>query len=63
MVPPRPSSVDLHTHSTRSDGVLQPTELIRDVAAAGVRVFSLTDHDTLAGYRDLIVGAGPYRRG
>ena len=53
VVPPAPSTVDLHTHSTRSDGVLSPAELIRDVAAAGVRIFSLTDHDTLAGYRDL----------
>jgi predicted metal-dependent phosphoesterase TrpH len=53
VVPPAPSTVDLHTHSTRSDGVLTPAELIRDIAAAGVRTFSLTDHDTLAGYRDL----------
>jgi predicted metal-dependent phosphoesterase TrpH len=46
--------VDLHTHSTRSDGVLAPVDLIRDVAAAGVRIASLTDHDTLAGYRDVV---------
>jgi 3',5'-nucleoside bisphosphate phosphatase len=56
VIPPAPSTVDLHTHSTRSDGVLTPTELIVDVAAAGVRVFALTDHDTLAGYRDLRAG-------
>ena len=54
VVPPSPSTVDLHAHSARSDGVLRPEQLIRDVAAAGVRVFSLTDHDTLAGYHDLI---------
>jgi 3',5'-nucleoside bisphosphate phosphatase len=54
VVPAAPSTVDLHAHSSRSDGVLTPTQLIRDVAAAGVRVFSLTDHDTLAGYHDLI---------
>ncbi|HSL75630.1 MAG TPA: PHP domain-containing protein [Candidatus Limnocylindrales bacterium] len=53
VVPPAPSTIDLHAHSTRSDGVLSPGSLIRDVAAAGVRLFSLTDHDTLAGYRDL----------
>lgn len=58
VVPPAPSPVDLHAHSTRSDGVLSPTELVRDVAAAGVRTFALTDHDTLAGYRDLIRTAG-----
>ena len=56
VVPPSPSTVDLHTHSSRSDGVLAPGALLRDVAAAGVRVTSLTDHDTLAGYRDLVAG-------
>jgi 3',5'-nucleoside bisphosphate phosphatase len=54
VVPPASSTVDLHAHSSRSDGVLRPEQLIRDVAAAGVRVFSLTDHDTLAGYHDLV---------
>jgi hypothetical protein len=34
--------------------VLAPAALVEAVAAAGVRVFSLTDHDTLAGYRDLM---------
>jgi 3',5'-nucleoside bisphosphate phosphatase len=55
VVPPSPSSVDLHTHSTRSDGVLAPVDLVRDIAAAGVRIASLTDHDTLAGYRDVVL--------
>jgi predicted metal-dependent phosphoesterase TrpH len=54
VIPPGPSTIDLHAHSIRSDGVLTPEALIRGVAAAGVRLFSLTDHDTLAGYRDLI---------
>jgi predicted metal-dependent phosphoesterase TrpH len=49
----------LHAHSTRSDGVLAPAALVEAVAAAGVRVFSLTDHDTLAGYRDLAAGELP----
>jgi 3',5'-nucleoside bisphosphate phosphatase len=52
-VPPGPSPVDLHTHSTRSDGVLEPAVLLGAAAAAGVRVISLTDHDTLAGCRTL----------
>jgi 3',5'-nucleoside bisphosphate phosphatase len=47
------SIVDLHTHTTRSDGVLEPTVLVRDVAAAGVRYLSITDHDSLAAYREL----------
>jgi 3',5'-nucleoside bisphosphate phosphatase len=53
VIPPAPSSVDLHIHSSRSDGVLAPADLLRDVAAAGVRVTALTDHDTLAGFRDI----------
>jgi 3',5'-nucleoside bisphosphate phosphatase len=45
--------VDLHTHTSRSDGVLTPAELVRDVVAAGVKVLAITDHDTLGGYREL----------
>ena len=42
-------SPDLHTHSTASDGLLEPAELVTRAAAAGVRVLALTDHDTVAG--------------
>ncbi|WP_210397601.1 PHP domain-containing protein [Motiliproteus sediminis] len=41
--------VDLHTHSTASDGGLSPTELVQAAAARGVRCLALTDHDTCAG--------------
>jgi 3',5'-nucleoside bisphosphate phosphatase len=44
-----PSQYDLHTHSTASDGTLDPAELVRRAAAAGVRCLALTDHDTLDG--------------
>ncbi len=47
------SIVDLHTHTKRSDGILEPAALVRDVAAAGVRVLAITDHDTLGGFREL----------
>ncbi len=40
---------DLHCHSTRSDGVLSPTDVVRRAAARGVDVLALTDHDELAG--------------
>ncbi len=50
---PTPSPVDLHTHSRRSDGVLAPHELVAAAGAVGVRVLAITDHDTLAAYRDL----------
>lgn len=50
------SSVDLHTHTLRSDGVLEPVELVRDAAAAGIRTLAITDHDTIAAWRELILG-------
>jgi predicted metal-dependent phosphoesterase TrpH len=50
------STVDLHTHTLRSDGVLEPVELVRAAAAAGVKTLAITDHDTLAAYRELILG-------
>src|SRR3989442_12237389 len=53
--PPSPSTIDLHAHTFRSDGVLPPGALVRDAAAAGVRLLAITDHDTLAGYRDLLM--------
>lgn len=40
---------ELHSHTTYSDGVFTPRELAERVAAAGVRVWSLTDHDTCQG--------------
>lgn len=60
VVPPSPSTVDLHAHTARSDGVLAPDRLVADAAAVGVRTFAITDHDTLAGYRDVVAaGAVP----
>jgi 3',5'-nucleoside bisphosphate phosphatase len=41
--------IDLHTHSTASDGVVAPDQLVRLAADAGLRVVALTDHDTTAG--------------
>jgi predicted metal-dependent phosphoesterase TrpH len=41
--------VDLHTHSTRSDGRFSPTELVDLAVEQGVSLFALTDHDTLDG--------------
>jgi predicted metal-dependent phosphoesterase TrpH len=42
-------SCDLHTHSTCSDGVFLPAEVVARVAAAGVTCLALTDHDETAG--------------
>ncbi len=41
---------DLHLHSTCSDGVLSPAELVKQAALRGIRWIALTDHDTTEGY-------------
>lgn len=41
--------IDLHTHTTASDGRLTSAELVARAASAGVRVLGLTDHDTVGG--------------
>ena len=42
--------IDLHTHSTASDGTDSPAELVRNAGAAGLDVVALTDHDTVSGH-------------
>jgi len=44
--------IDLHTHSTASDGTDDPADLVRVAADAGLDVVALTDHDTTAGWTD-----------
>ena len=51
------SAVDLHLHSTASDGRLDPSALVAHVAARGVRLMSLTDHDTIAGLAEASAAA------
>lgn len=41
--------IDLHTHSTASDGARAPADVVRAAKAAGLSAIALTDHDTLAG--------------
>jgi predicted metal-dependent phosphoesterase TrpH len=45
--------VDLHTHTTASDGQLAPGELLHAAREQGVSLLALTDHDTVAGYAGL----------
>lgn len=45
--------INLHTHSTWSDGTLEPAALAREAARAGVRYFSLTDHDGTGGWAEM----------
>jgi predicted metal-dependent phosphoesterase TrpH len=50
--------IDLHTHSSCSDGSLAPADLVRRAAAAGVGVLALTDHDTIDGLAEAARTAG-----
>jgi predicted metal-dependent phosphoesterase TrpH len=50
---PLRNRIDLHTHTARSDGVLEPAELYRQMRAWGSDLVAITDHDTLAGVREL----------
>lgn len=45
---------DLQSHSTRSDGALEPAEVVAAAAQAGVKLLALTDHDTLVGVPEAI---------
>lgn len=47
--PAAPRWVDLHTHSTASDGALAPADVVASARAAGLSAIALTDHDTLDG--------------
>jgi predicted metal-dependent phosphoesterase TrpH len=45
--------IDLHLHTTASDGRLSPRELVEQAAAAALRVMAVTDHDTTAAVADV----------
>jgi predicted metal-dependent phosphoesterase TrpH len=55
-----PSRADLHTHSTYSDGVLTPRQLLELAYRRGVRVLALTDHDTTDGIPEALEAARHY---
>lgn len=49
--------IDLHTHSSVSDGTDSPAQLVRAAAGAGLDVVALTDHDTTAGWSEAVEAA------
>jgi 3',5'-nucleoside bisphosphate phosphatase len=53
-----PNYIDLHTHSTASDGVYSPTELLHRAKDTGLRVLALTDHDNTGGLEEAAEAAG-----
>src|SRR5688572_16023806 len=50
-------AVDLHCHSTASDGFLSPSDLVAKALGAGLQVLALTDHDTVEGVADVQAAA------
>ena len=59
-MPCTPGSIDLHTHSTFSDGTCTPTEILALAAENGVSAVALTDHDTTAGIPEFLESARNY---
>ena len=49
--------IDLHTHSTASDGTDSPAELVAAAAEAGVTTLAITDHDTTRGWSEAAAAA------
>jgi predicted metal-dependent phosphoesterase TrpH len=47
-------AIDLHTHSSCSDGSLSPSQLVEEAARAGLAAIALTDHDTLTGVKEAL---------
>jgi len=54
-------TVDLHTHSTFSDGTCSPEEVVRAALKRGVQLLSLTDHDTTDGTARALVAAQSHK--
>ncbi|PZO11223.1 MAG: phosphatase [Leptolyngbya foveolarum] len=51
--------LELHSHTTCSDGSLSPAELVEFAVAQGVKALAITDHDTMAGWDEAIATAIP----
>ncbi len=50
--------VDLHLHTTASDGVLSPAEIVRYAKAKGLQAIAITDHDTIDGCEEALLEGG-----
>jgi predicted metal-dependent phosphoesterase TrpH len=51
--------IDLHTHTTCSDGTDSPFALVKKALACGVTTLAITDHDTIAGWGEAITAVQP----
>jgi predicted metal-dependent phosphoesterase TrpH len=63
VIAPRRNTVDLHTHTARSDGVFEPHALYAQMRDWGSTLVAITDHDTLAGARELLADGLGQRSG
>ncbi|HCE42905.1 MAG TPA: phosphoesterase [Lentisphaeria bacterium] len=52
--------IDLHTHSTASDGTSSPSQLLSLASGKGLGAIALTDHDTVSGLGEFLGAAGKY---
>ncbi len=52
--------IDLHVHSTASDGSFTPTQLVAYAKSKQLSAFALTDHDSVSGIKEAIYAAAPY---
>lgn len=52
--------LELHCHTTFSDGTLTPTQLVERAVAKGVKALAITDHDTIFGWDEARVAAQPH---
>ncbi|MGI4790392.1 MAG: PHP domain-containing protein [Janthinobacterium lividum] len=57
MKQPSGSGIDLHAHTTASDGSLSPTELVRKAQGIGLAALAVTDHDTISGLAEAAAAA------
>ena len=51
--------IDLHTHTTFSDGTDTPFALVKKALSSGIRTLAITDHDTTAGWEDAVRAIQP----
>ena len=52
--PEWPVEVDLHLHTTASDGTLTPAQLIENISLTSLKTIAITDHDSTEGVNDAI---------
>jgi hypothetical protein len=55
--PPTRGAIDLHVHTSASDGKFSPSEIVQEALRAGMSAIAITDHDTLGGIAEALAAA------